>query len=400
VNYLFIHQNFPAQFVHLSGSLAAGKRNKVVALSMRANPAPENVAVHQYSLLRSVAPQTHPMLQEGEMHVMFGEACAAAALGLKRAGFEPDVIVAHSGWGEALFIRDVFPKAKIVLYCEYYYAAEGQDVGFDPDEPPISFQQRCQLRMRNATSLLSLDIADAAICPTQWQKSTYPAWAQDKITVIHEGIDLDRLQFNPAAQLRIKRNQYHDELVFKPGDEVLSFVARNLEPTRGFDVFMRTLPDILRWRPKADVIIVGGDDISYGRPAPDGTSWRLKMLSEVGAELDMSRVHFTGQLDYATYLQLLSISRVHAYWTKPFVLSWSFLEAACSGIATVASATPPVLEFAESLAVKTMPYFDILGFAEAISVRLANPRAGSTGLRLPTLDISHCVSQQTQLLRA
>jgi glycosyltransferase involved in cell wall biosynthesis len=90
-------------------------------------------------------------------------------------------------------------------------------------------------------------------------------------------------------------------------------------------------------------VVVGGDEVSYGRKPPKGT-WREKMLAEVGDSLDRSRVHFVGKLPYAQFLTLLQISSVHIYLTVPFVLSWSLLEAMSSGCLIVASNTPPVRE--------------------------------------------------------
>ncbi|HEU4853585.1 MAG TPA: glycosyl transferase family 1 [Telluria sp.] len=400
MNVLFIHQNFPGQFVHLSANLAAQKGNRVVALAMRENPAPKNVQVRKYSLLRSPAAETHPMLRDEESKVLRAEACAAAAFQLKRDGFEPDVIVAHPGWGEALFIKDVFPNAKLVVYCEYYYAAEGQDVGFDPEDPPLSFQQRCRIRMKNTTNLLSLEMADAAISPTEWQKSTYPQWARDKITVIHDGIDFTRLKFNPDARVTLAATEYHPGLTFKPGDEVLSFVARNLEPVRGFPMLMRTLPQLLRNRPDAHAIILGGDEISYGHPAPSGGTWRQELMEEVGSELDMTRVHFAGKVPYQSYLNLLHVSKVHAYWTTPFVLSWSFLEAACSGLNTIASATVPVLEFAECVGVKTIPFFDRDAYVDELTAALGSTRKRAPVKEIAELQIAACVKRQKKLLAA
>lgn len=398
MNVLFIHQNFPGQFVHLSADLAAKKNNRVVALTMRDNPVPKGVAVRKYSLIRSPATDLHPMLRDEEAKVMRAEACASAAFQLKRDGFEPDVIVAHPGWGEALFIKDVFPRAKLVIYCEYYYAAEGQDVGFDPEDPPLTFQQRCRLRLKNTTNLLSLEMADAALSPTEWQKSTYPKWAQDKITVIHDGIDARRLEFNPKAGLKIAATDRHPEILFKPGDEVLSFVARNLEPIRGFHMLMRTLPDVLQARKKAHVIVVGGDEISYGRSAPSGLSWRDHMLAEVGNRLDLSRVHFVGRVPYTSYLELLSISRLHAYWTSPFVLSWSFLEAALSGVPMISSDTPPIREFSDELGVSTLPFFDTDKFCASMIDHLAFPRE-RVRRPMPTLELPHCLALQKKLLQ-
>jgi glycosyltransferase involved in cell wall biosynthesis len=395
---LFIHQNFPGQFVHLSAELAKDAANQVVALTMSEHAVPAGVQARRYSLLRPSAPETHPLLQNQEGHVLRAEACAAAAFKLKQDGFTPDVIVAHPGWGEALFIKDVYPQAKVVMYCEYYYAAEGQDVGFDPETPALTFADRCRLRMRNVTNLLSMEIADAAISPTEWQKSTYPAWARDKITVIHDGIDLERVRFNPQARLTLAGADGKGQLEFQPGDEVLTYVARNLEPVRGFQVFMRTLPEVLRCRPKAHAIIIGGDEVSYGQKAPGGVSWKAHMLAEVGAELDMTRVHFLGKVPYQHYLQLLSISRVHTYWTTPFVLSWSFLEAVASGVPVVASNTSPVVEFSKSLRVTTNDFFDFSGFADKVTEKLIKPIRNEATVFPSNLLLQNCLKEQQYLI--
>jgi glycosyltransferase involved in cell wall biosynthesis len=396
---LFIHQNFPGQFGNLSASLAKDRKNKVVALTMGQLPVPPGVEARQYSLIRHPSAEAHPMLRDQESKVLRGEACAAAALKLKADGFTPDVIIAHPGWGEALFIKDVFPKVRVVLYCEYYYAAEGQDVGFDPELPPLTFEQRCTLRMKNATNLLSMEIADAAISPTQWQKSTYPAWAQDKITVIHDGIDFKRLLPDPKATLTLSPNVHNKEpLTLKPGDEVLTYVARNLEPIRGFQMLMRCLPEILKKRPKARAVIAGGDEKGYGHPMPPGTTWRELLLKEVGGELDMSRVHFVGKVPYNAYLQMLGVSKVHAYWTAPFVLSWSFLEAASAGVPVVASDTPPVREFAGKLGVRTEGFHDRGAFARAIIEGLATKGSRRSPVQLPELDLERCLREQKKLI--
>jgi len=399
MNILFIHQNFPGQFVHLAADLAQEAGNKVVALTMRTNPAPAGVTVRPYILLRNPAPESHPLLREEETKILRAEACAAAAFQLKREGFVPDLIVAHPGWGEALFIKDVFPQAKLVVYCEYYYALEGQDVGFDPELPALTFEQRCRLRLRNTNNLLSMEAADAAIAPTEWQKSTYPAWARDKITVVHDGIDLERVRYNPGAGLTLSGPR--GQRTFSAGDEVLSYVARNLEPVRGFHIFMRTLPEVLRRRPNAQVIVVGGNEVSYGHQPAGGGSWKDHLLAEVGGELDMSRIHFVGKVPYQAYLSLLSISRVHTYWTTPFVLSWSFLEAAASGLPVVASDTEPVREFAGLVGATTAPFFDRAGFADRLEERLANPVARTvTPPPLPQIALANCLRRQKAVLQS
>jgi glycosyltransferase involved in cell wall biosynthesis len=394
---LFIHQSFPGQFAHLALDLARDKKNKVFALSMEKLPAPLGVQVYNYSLLRRPAPEAHPLLREQESKVLRAEACAAAAMQLKKDGFEPDVVIAHPGWGEALFIKDVFPKVKLVLYCEYYYAIEGQDVGFDPEDPPLTFEARCALRLKNTTNLLSMEIADAAISPTQWQKSTYPKWAQERISVIHDGIDFSRLKHDPKTVLTMKTKG--GDIRVKPGDEVLTYVSRTLEPIRGFHIFMRTLPNVLKRRPKARVLIAGGDDRGYGYPAPDGKTWRERMIAEVGRELDLERVHFVGRVPYQAYLQMLNVSRVHAYWTAPFVLSWSFLEAAASGLKVIASDTPPVKEFANRLGTSTVGFFDRAGYADQLVEALSRKTHRKTQA-LEDVELTFCVERQKALLKS
>nr|WP_315472180.1 glycosyltransferase [uncultured Undibacterium sp.] len=398
MNILFIHQNFPSQFVHLATHLAQKKQNKVVALTMSQQGTVAGVTLRPYTLLRPAAPETHPLLKDQEAKILLAEACAAAAFQLKHEGFVPDIIIAHPGWGEALFMKDVFPQAKIIIYCEYYYNLEGQDVGFDPEIPPLNFQQRCRLRLKNSTNLLCMEIADAAISPTQWQRSTYPLWAQDKISVIHDGIDVERLKFNPKARLSIAANQHHAALNFKPGDEVLSYVSRSLEPVRGFQILMRALPKLLNQRPNAHVLLVGGDGLSYGHRAPNSLSWREHLMAEVGGALDMRRVHFLGKVSYGTYLDLLSISKLHSYWTTPFVLSWSFLEAALSGLPVLASDTQPVNEFATSLGVETFDFFDHDAFTEKASQHLQTKTALRHRVECPEIHVEHCLKQQVKLI--
>jgi glycosyltransferase involved in cell wall biosynthesis len=145
---------------------------------------------------------------------------------------------------------------------------------------------------------------------------------------------------NPRASFRLPGSGR----VLTHRDEVVTYVARNLEPYRGFHTFMRALPQLLRRRPRAQVLIVGGDGVSYGMPPPPRSTFRQMMLQELGSKLDLARVHFLGVLEYADYLKLLQISSAHVYLTYPFVLSWSFLEAMATGCLIIGSATPPVLE--------------------------------------------------------
>lgn len=214
---------------------------------------------------------------------------------------------------------------------EWFYA-NGPDMGFDP-EFPVALDDRLRVSTWRAHHLLALEQCDVAIAPTQWQKSQFPATYQPKIQVLHEGIATDVLGPDPQAQLTLPSGQ-----VLKAGDPVVTYVARNLEPYRGFHVFMRSLPALLAAHPTCQVLIVGGDEVSYGRAPKDAKSWRGALLREVNIDTnsETGRVHFLGKLPYAQYRWVLQVSAVHVYLTYPFVLSWSLLEALASGCAVVA----------------------------------------------------------------
>lgn len=343
MNILFIHQNFPGQFKFLAPALAA-RGHTVVAMTMKKAEVTEwqGVRLVHYTANRGSTPNVHPWVSDFETKTIRAEACFRAALQLKAQGFVPEVIIAHHGWGESLFLKEVWPGAKLGIYCEFFYHSQGADVGFDPEFPPKDDSDVCRLKLKNLNNLLHFDIADAGISPTHWQASTFPERFRDKITVIHDGIDTQAVAPNPDARLMLNQN-----LPLTAADEVITFVNRNLEPYRGYHIFMRALPEILRRRPRARVLIVGGDDISYGARPEQGTSWKAIFAAEVRPRItdaDWSRVHFLGNIAYPHFIGLLQISSVHVYLTYPFVLSWSLLEAMSAGCAIVASDTAPLRE--------------------------------------------------------
>ncbi|MGZ3183968.1 MAG: glycosyltransferase [Telluria sp.] len=368
---LYIHPNFPAQFVHHARALA--RTHEVTALSRHIPPPQENVRVLRF---------------EGP--------CGAALRALRASGYQPDAVVAHSGWGDALEVKDVFPSARLIAYAEFLYDPDGADALFDPSAPPMTPVLRASLATRNAPVLATLERADVVIAPTEWQRSLFPAPLRERITVLHDGIEAARLRHPPEASLTLSTNA--GPLTLNAGDEVLTYVARNLEPVRGFPTFMRALPALQRARPHAHVVIAGGDGNSYSYGAPDGKSWKAHMLGEVGARLDLSRVHFTGVLPYRHYAALLAVSKVHAYLTTPFVLSWSFLEAAMAGVPLVASDTEPVREFAGRLGVRLVDFFDVAGWSAALAEALAAPVRPHMPRPLPELDSHACAARLEELL--
>ena len=334
---LVIHQNFPGQFGHLVKAWSTRPGWDVRALGRDFAPGlPGYEALTRYTLARQVNPTQHPYLKQMERATLQGQAAARAMLAMRATGFSPDVILAHPGWGETLYAKEVFPQARLVHFCEWYYRPTGGDLGFDP-EFPASFDDRARVCNWNALHTLNLTQCDAAVSPTEWQRRQHPEIFLPKISVQHEGLDLDRLGPDPGAWVKTPDGQ-----VLRAGDPVITYVSRNLEPYRGFHVFMRALEAVQKVHSGCHALIVGGDGVSYGRGPTTFKSWREQLLSEV--TVDPNRTHFLGRLPYGDYLRVLQVSAAHAYLTYPFVLSWSLLEAMACGAPIAASRTPPVQE--------------------------------------------------------
>ena len=373
MNILIVHQNFPGQFKHLAPALAA-QGHQVVAFSTRNHEAKlwQGVKVIPYTIKRGSGRDIHPWVSDFESKVIRAEAAFQHALSLREKGFVPDVILAHPGWGESLFLNEVWPQAKLAIYAEYFYQSNGGDVGFDPEFARKSSGDACRLRIKNLNYTLHFQTADAGLSPTHWQASTFPPEFQKKIRVIHDGIDTDVVKPDPQARYVVS-----PQLTLRRHDEVVTFVNRNLEPYRGYHVFMRGLPQLLIQRPKAHVVVVGGDEVSYGSAPKNGTSWKQIFIDAVRPHIndaDWSRVHFVGKLPYEHYMALMQVSSVHVYLTYPFVLSWSLLEAMAMGAAIVASDTAPVAEVIEhGVNGLQVPFFDVLQWVSTITDLLDNP---------------------------
>lgn len=334
-NVLVVHPNFPGQFRHLATHWSGRPDIRLVALGGEQAPGLPGLRHLTY---RAPPDKTagHPYLRPMERAVRAGQAAARIYLELKRQGFTPDVVLAHPGWGDTLYLRDVFPDTRLIHLCEWYYNATGADLGFDP-EFPDSLDDRARIRTWNALHGLNLTLCDDGVCPTAWQRSVHPSVFQSRLHVQHEGIDSETLLPDPEAQYRLPNGQ-----VLKAGDLVITYVARNLEPYRGFHSFLRALAVVQRLHPSCQALIVGGDEVSYGRRPKDAAHWREKLTGETA--LDPARTHFLGKLPYAAYRRVLQVSAAHVYLSYPFVLSWSMLEAMASGCLVIGADTAPVRE--------------------------------------------------------
>ena len=369
MRYLFVHQNFPGQFVHLVRHLLAQQRHDVVFIGEpNANTMPGVRRIAYRPPGRPDLP-THPDAQDFAHAMARAQAVAAAAMELKRLGFMPDIIIGHHGWGELLNLGDVWPGAPLLGYHEYFYALAGQDVGFDP-EFPLSPDAAAGVRAKNAVNLLALSNPGHGHTPTRFQRETYPAWARPAITLLPEGVNLEVCRPQPGA-----RDTVIGGVAIASKDRLVTFVARDLEPYRGFHTMMRSLPALLQARPDARVVLAGGDGVSYGARIA-GRTWREHMLGELGSRIDPDRVHFPGKLDYPSYVRLLQRSDAHVYLTYPFVASWSLREALACGCALVASDTAPVREFViEGQTGRLTPFLDPAGLAARVAETLEGGRA-------------------------
>lgn len=404
---LFIHQNIPGQFKHLLQHFASDPNHQVIAVAeqtrINANRGNihHNVQLLGYDSSQQPDSHTHPYLRSTTSAVLRGQAVVKTLLALKKTGFTPDLIYAHPGWGESLYAKDIYPHSKLVSFCEFYYHAQGQDVGFDP-EYPSALDQSLQLRTRNAHHLMSLDAMDLGISPTIWQKSCFPKAYHSKIEVVHDGVDTDKVRPNPGIRISL----HHANVTLTRRDEVITFVSRNLEPYRGFHIFMRALPKLLRERPNAHVIIIGDDSVSYGKPSLHG-SYRKQMLDELKGQLALNRIHFLGPVPYQHYLQILQLSTAHVYLTYPFVLSWSMLEAMAAGCLVIGSKTAPVQEIIEDgkngLLVDFFAADEIVDAVHRVCDhpdRLAQLRVAARQTVIDRFDLSRvCLPQQLKFLQ-
>jgi glycosyltransferase involved in cell wall biosynthesis len=334
---LFLHPNMPGQYKHLAPAFAKDSQNQVVFITKKRDIELPNITKVTYALKRDANPKTHRYLIQAERAVLQGQEVWRCLRHLKdEKGFTPDIIVAHPGWGDALYVKDLFPDVPLFSFFEFYYHGAGADVGFDPEEPARD-DDLARVRTKNAPHLLNLVSADWGISPTLWQHGLHPKEFHSKITPIHDGINTEACR--PDADAVFKVN---DDLSFKLGDEVVTYIARNFEPYRGFPTFMQAAEKILKERPNCHIIAVGADGVSYGKRPQGEQTYRQHWLSKL--DIDRSRLHFVGHIPYAELVKMMQVSAAHIYLTYPFVLSWSAMEAMACGCAMVASDTQPVRE--------------------------------------------------------
>jgi glycosyltransferase involved in cell wall biosynthesis len=338
---LFVHNNFPGRFEFLLPALKSSG-HQCVAIAQGGRQV-EGVPLLLWKSARSSTPGLFDLAVRAEADLIRGRAAADCALRLKEQGFEPDLIIGHPAWGEVTFMKEIFPRARQIMVGEFYYKARGGDVGFDPEFQDGGTPDGFKVHAKNAVMAMCYAEADRIICPTPFQASAFPPALRERALIIHEGIDTDRIKRRAGARLKLDQGRELDGSA-----PVVTFINRVFEPMRGFHIMMRALPALLQAVPDVTVLMIGSEkSAGYGAAAPEGGTWRGLMMKELGDRLDPARVVFTGPVPHETMLTALSLSWAHVYYTYPFVLSWSLLEAMACECLVLASDTPPLRDAIE-----------------------------------------------------
>lgn len=370
MNILFIHQNYPGQYREYVPALAQSGDCKVAFLTQRTGlPQAKDHFIGVYKTLRNPKADVWRYSRWFETTVGNAGGAAKACKLLRDKGYKPDLVTGHANWGELLFVKDVWPDVKLIGLFEYYFISKGGLANFDPEFRDARDSEQL-LFVNNAQTHLTYEKCDAGISPTQWQLDTHPQSLRGKLKAMHDGIRTDLLLPDHDSALTVNVGG----ATFKRGDEIVTYVARNLEPARGVHIMLRALPRLQKLRPNMRLVVVGGDGVSYGVRPPKGKTFKGMLLKELGDSVDWSRVHFLGPVPYDTLMNLVRLSKCHVYLTVPFVLSWSLLEAMALEKTIVASSVAPVREVMEDG--KTGFLFDFfkpLDLAERIADVLGHP---------------------------
>ncbi len=365
---LFIHQNFPAQFGPIGLYLAAQGWDVTFATAREDAAAPRGTRMLHFKAHRQPSEKTHRYLRGTEQAVLNGQGFARTGLQAAAAGYRPDLIVVHSGWGSGTFARAIWPDVPLLSYIEWFYNYPLVDrVGPAPaNEVPA--EERARLLTRNTPFLLDALQSAAILCPTEFQASQFPNRLRQRMTVLHDGIDCVNNAPLPEPKMVL------GALDLSGADEVLTYATRAMEPHRGFPEFMRALALVQKRRPGLHAVIAGEDRVSYGARLPEGESWKARMLAEL--ELDLDRVHFPGLLGRQDFRTLLQATDLHVYFTVPFVLSWSLLEAMACGAPILSSDTEPVREaLTDGVSARLIDHRDPARIAAAIEQALEAKQA-------------------------
>jgi glycosyltransferase involved in cell wall biosynthesis len=364
---LFVHNNFPGQFRSLAMSLVT-RGVDCVAIGSATSPGVQGVRIGRYVLDRGTTPDIFNFAVRAEADLIRGNNALRVARALKAQGFEPQVIVGHPGWGETVFLREVWPNARQVLFSEFFYQSRGLDVGFDPEFHRDDEEEPLRVHAKNAVMALALTGADAIVAPTEFQASALPPVFRSLARVIHEGVDVDAIRPGAAAPFDLP-----DGRVIQPGTPVITYANNHMEPMRGLHIFARALPRLMEQVPEAQVLAFGNQGSRpYGGSPPGGGTWQELIFRDL--PVDTARLHFMGKTPHEILLAAFRLSTAHVYYSYPFVLSWSLVEAMASGCYVIGSDTSPLHDAIEDgVNGRLLPFFDSHALSQALIEACRNP---------------------------
>ncbi|MGH1427705.1 MAG: glycosyltransferase [Arenicella sp.] len=409
INILFIHPNFPGQFKALLHDLVAVPNAKVAFITRHPNATMEGVDIHRYVLPEEAGDgsqnTTHVLLRGANANLFETHEVTKTALQLKeKNAFIPHVVIGHIGWSGTLFIKDVFPSTKVIGYCEWFYRPETSWEYFCANaeshtnaEQVLSLEQRTRIRMQNVSATLCLESMDVGVSPMLWQRSVHPKAHQNRIEVIHEGIDTDLCKPYEQDDLNIPGAKLGKT------EKIVTFISRSLEPARGFFTFMEAVEKLCKMDKNVQFVVVGRERSAYSVSTGEGPSYKQQAMDKY--DCDWSRVHFTGKLSYEHYLTVLRNSSVHVYLSSPLFLSWSLLEAMSTACSIVSSNNAPVNEVIEhDVTGRLVSFFDADELAKQVDDllrdRAAALRLGQAArdLVIERYDQKKCVKEWKQLI--
>ena len=372
---LFVHNNFPGQFRDLARTLMA-RGVPCCAVGQGHSGGLEGVRLVRYNLPRGTGKDVYPLAVRAEADLIRGRSALEAARLLASEGWDPAVIVGHPGWGEMVFLKEVFPNARQVAFAEFFYHAHGYDVGFDTEFIPLDAEAPFRTKAKNAIMSLTYGEADAIVAPTRFQADSLPPAFRPRARVIHEGVDVEAIRPGPPEPFELP-----DGRLILPGTPVITHVNNAMEPLRGLHIVARALPRLLAEVPDAQVLLIGNPGRrAYGGNAPEGKTWRDVCFE--GVDYDPAQVHFLGALPHARMIQALRLGAAHVYYSYPFVLSWSLVEAMAAGCYVIGSDTAPLHDaITDGLNGRLLPFFDVARLSGALIDACRNPAASMT-LRL------------------
>lgn len=395
INLLFVHLNFPGQFKELLNSLQKHQNVRLAFITSHQTAEFDGVDIRRYE-----KPEPKP---QGMIHYLGSlndnlfnaREVTKQAIELARDGFKPDAIIGHIGWCSLVFMKDVFPTAKLIGYTEWYYRWENSWEYFSTQKAPMDL--KAKTRMQNAPSLIGLESLDVSVTPTHWQRSVFPQTHQRKMEVIHEGIDTQVCRPQERCELKLP------SVVLGENTKIVTYIARSMEPARGFFSYMAAVEKLCKIDPNLQFVVLGRKRSAYSNGTKEGDSYQQQAMAKY--DCDWSRVHFCGKLPYQDYLQVLRNTSVHIHLSMPLFLSWSLLEAMSCGCAIVGSENAPVNEVIKhDENGRVVPFFDTNALVGEINSLLSDPvsakRLGAAARQtvLDKYEVEQCTDKWKSLI--